>query len=131
MARERDPRVAEHAHRAAAATVATTWQQETVAESAREVHALGRELYERIGKVGDHFAKLGRDARQAPSARTTRRSARSRRACSSPARKLEEHGIRQRARSSQPDRAPRGRSPRRSSSSRAQLAISAGDADAA
>jgi DNA recombination protein RmuC len=31
-----------------------------VAESAREVHALGRELYERIGKVGDHLAKLGR-----------------------------------------------------------------------
>ena len=27
---------------------------------AREVHALGRELYERIGKVGDHLAKLGR-----------------------------------------------------------------------
>ena len=41
-------------------TVAATWQQETVAESAREVHALGRELYERIGKVGDHLAKLGR-----------------------------------------------------------------------
>jgi DNA recombination protein RmuC len=41
-------------------TVAMTWQQETVAESAREVSALGRELYKRLATMGAHFAKLGR-----------------------------------------------------------------------
>jgi DNA recombination protein RmuC len=41
-------------------TVAATWQQETVADSARAVHALGKDLYVRVGKIGEHFAKLGR-----------------------------------------------------------------------
>ena len=41
-------------------TVAMTWQQETVAESAREVSDLGRELYKRLATMGTHFAKLGR-----------------------------------------------------------------------
>ena len=41
-------------------TVATTWQQETVAESAREVSALGRELYKRLATMGAHFGKLGK-----------------------------------------------------------------------
>jgi DNA recombination protein RmuC len=36
------------------------WQQETVAESAREVSALGRELYKRLGTMGAHVARLGR-----------------------------------------------------------------------
>jgi DNA recombination protein RmuC len=36
------------------------WQQETVAESAREVSELGRELYERLSVLGRHVAKLGR-----------------------------------------------------------------------
>jgi len=36
------------------------WQQETVAESAREVSALGRELYKRLATMGAHVAKLGR-----------------------------------------------------------------------
>jgi DNA recombination protein RmuC len=36
------------------------WRQETVAESARTISRLGRDLYERIGVLGDHFAKLGR-----------------------------------------------------------------------
>ena len=40
-------------------TVAAVWQQETVAESAREVHALGQELYDRIGVLGGHFNSLG------------------------------------------------------------------------
>jgi DNA recombination protein RmuC len=36
------------------------WQQEKVAEDARMVHALGRELYERMTvAVGSHLAKLG------------------------------------------------------------------------
>ena len=41
-------------------TVSMTWQQETVAESAREVSELGRELYKRLATMGTHFAKLGR-----------------------------------------------------------------------
>lgn len=41
-------------------TVAMTWQQETIAESAREVSDLGRELYKRLATMGAHFAKLGR-----------------------------------------------------------------------
>src|SRR3954453_17727297 len=41
-------------------TVAYCWQQETVAESAREVNRLGRDLYERLGTFARHFAKIGR-----------------------------------------------------------------------
>ena len=41
-------------------TVAYGWQQETVAESAREISALGRELYDRLGVFAGHFAKVGR-----------------------------------------------------------------------
>ncbi len=40
--------------------IAHGWQQEKVAEDARVVHSLGRELYERMTvTVGSHFAKLG------------------------------------------------------------------------
>jgi DNA recombination protein RmuC len=41
-------------------TVSYGWQQETVAESARAVSDLGRELYDRLGTMGRHVAKLGR-----------------------------------------------------------------------
>lgn len=41
-------------------TVAHGWQQERLAESAAEVQRLGRELYERLGKLGAHFDGLGR-----------------------------------------------------------------------
>jgi DNA recombination protein RmuC len=41
-------------------TVAYGWQQETVAESAREVNRLGRELHERVGVFLGHFDKVGR-----------------------------------------------------------------------
>ncbi|HSG13143.1 MAG TPA: DNA recombination protein RmuC [Gaiellaceae bacterium] len=36
------------------------WQQETIAESAREVSELGRELYKRLSTMGTHVSKLGR-----------------------------------------------------------------------
>ncbi len=36
------------------------WQQETIAESAREVSELGRELYKRLSTMGVHVSKLGR-----------------------------------------------------------------------
>lgn len=41
-------------------TVSYTWQQETVAESAREIQALGQELYKRLGKFATFLAKVGR-----------------------------------------------------------------------
>jgi DNA recombination protein RmuC len=41
-------------------TVAMTWQQETIAESAREVSDLGRELYKRLSTMGTHFARMGK-----------------------------------------------------------------------
>jgi DNA recombination protein RmuC len=36
------------------------WQQETIAESAREVSELGRELYKRLATMGAHVTKLGK-----------------------------------------------------------------------
>ncbi|HTP24671.1 MAG TPA: DNA recombination protein RmuC [Anaeromyxobacteraceae bacterium] len=42
-------------------TVAHGWQQQAIAENARAVCALGRELHERLGTLGTHFAKLGRE----------------------------------------------------------------------
>jgi DNA recombination protein RmuC len=36
------------------------WRQETIAESAREVSELGRELYTRLATLTEHFAKVGR-----------------------------------------------------------------------
>jgi DNA recombination protein RmuC len=41
-------------------TVAHGWQQERIAENAREISELGRELYERLGVFASHFAKVGR-----------------------------------------------------------------------
>jgi DNA recombination protein RmuC len=41
-------------------TVAATWQQETVAQSAREVHLLGQELYDRLVTMAGHVSQLGR-----------------------------------------------------------------------
>ena len=40
--------------------VAYGWNQETVAESARQVSELGRELYNRIATMTGHFTKVGR-----------------------------------------------------------------------
>jgi DNA recombination protein RmuC len=41
-------------------TIAATWQQETVAESAREVHGLGQELFDRLCTLAKHFTQVGR-----------------------------------------------------------------------
>ena len=41
-------------------TVAFTWQQQALTESAVELMALGRELYSRLGTLGSHAAKMGR-----------------------------------------------------------------------
>jgi DNA recombination protein RmuC len=41
-------------------TVSYGWQQETVAESARSIARLGREVYDRLGVFSRHFSKVGR-----------------------------------------------------------------------
>jgi DNA recombination protein RmuC len=40
--------------------VAYGWRQEAVAENAREISKLGRTLHDRLGKLTEHFSKLGR-----------------------------------------------------------------------
>ncbi len=40
--------------------VAYGWRQESLAENAREISALGKTLHERLGKLNEHFGKLGR-----------------------------------------------------------------------
>ena len=42
-------------------TVALTWQSEALTGSARELFEVGRELYARLGSLGGHTARLGRD----------------------------------------------------------------------
>ncbi len=41
-------------------TVAHGWRHESLAEQAREIHRVGRELHERIGTMTGHLGKLGR-----------------------------------------------------------------------
>jgi DNA recombination protein RmuC len=41
-------------------TVAWAWQQDALTESAREVFALGRELYGRLATMGEHVDRLGK-----------------------------------------------------------------------
>ena len=41
-------------------TIAYAWQQEALTENARTVFELGRELYRRLGTMGEHVDKLGR-----------------------------------------------------------------------
>ena len=41
-------------------SVAAGWRQEKVAESARTVSELGRQLYERLGTLAGHVARLGK-----------------------------------------------------------------------
>jgi DNA recombination protein RmuC len=48
--------------------VAYGWQQDAMAESAREVQLLGAELYQRLSVLGDHFAGVGKGLNSAVSA---------------------------------------------------------------
>lgn len=45
--------------------VAYGWRQVAVEENARRVGELGRELYKRLGDLGEHLARLGRSLEQA------------------------------------------------------------------
>ncbi len=46
---------------ALAKLMAGMWRQETMAEKAREVHEIGRELYKRMLTMGGHLNKLGKN----------------------------------------------------------------------
>ncbi|HEY7603847.1 MAG TPA: DNA recombination protein RmuC [Gaiellaceae bacterium] len=70
---------------------AYAWQQETVAEDARDVAALGRELYERLGVFASHFAKVGRALGTAVGAYNDATGSLERRLLVT-ARKFEQHG---------------------------------------
>jgi DNA recombination protein RmuC len=41
-------------------TIASSWREEQVAQSARAISQLGRELYERLGTMTEHFVTLGK-----------------------------------------------------------------------
>jgi len=41
-------------------TVAYAWTQQALADKARDIHELGRELHERVGTMAGHLDKLGR-----------------------------------------------------------------------
>ncbi|HMO73947.1 MAG TPA: DNA recombination protein RmuC [Sphingopyxis sp.] len=53
---------------AIARTVAAVWRQEKLAGQAREIAALGKELYARMATMGAHIAKVGRNLDQATGA---------------------------------------------------------------
>ena len=40
-------------------TVAHVWRQEAIADNAREIHRLGRELHDRLGTFADHMRRMG------------------------------------------------------------------------
>ena len=41
-------------------TVAHGWRHEALADQAREIHRVGRDLHERLGTMSGHLGKLGR-----------------------------------------------------------------------
>jgi DNA recombination protein RmuC len=46
---------------AIARTIEGVWRQEKLAEQAREIAALGKELYARLATMGSHVSKLGKN----------------------------------------------------------------------
>jgi DNA recombination protein RmuC len=70
---------------------AYAWQQETIAQDARDIAALGRELYERLGVFASHFSKVGRALGTAVGAYNDAAGSLERRLLVT-ARKFEEHG---------------------------------------
>jgi DNA recombination protein RmuC len=74
-------------------TIAAVWNEEKVAESARIVNELGRELYERLTVMTDHFVSLGKRLDGAVQAYNQSVGSLERRVLPQ-ARKLTEHGVR-------------------------------------
>jgi DNA recombination protein RmuC len=74
-------------------TIAAVWNEEKVAESARAVNELGRELYERLTVMTDHFVTLGKRLDGAVQAYNQSVGSFERRVLPQ-ARKLTDHGVR-------------------------------------
>jgi DNA recombination protein RmuC len=72
--------------------VAYGWRQETIAESAKAISDLGRELYTRLATLTDHFAKVGRGLETAVRSYNETVGSLETRVLPS-ARKFKEHGI--------------------------------------
>jgi DNA recombination protein RmuC len=73
-------------------TIAYGWRQETIAESAKTISELGRELYTRLATMTDHFAKVGRGLETAVKSYNETVGSLETRVFPS-ARKFKEHGI--------------------------------------
>jgi DNA recombination protein RmuC len=73
-------------------TIASSWREEQIAESARAVSNLGRELYERLATMVDHVATLGKRLDGAVQAYNQTVGSLERRVLVS-ARRFTEHGI--------------------------------------
>ena len=75
--------------------IAVGWREEKIAESARAVSELGRELYERLATMVDHFARVGKGLDSAVQAYNQTVGSLERRVLVS-ARRFPEHGDRDR-----------------------------------
>jgi len=73
-------------------TVAYGWRQETIADSARQISELGREVYSRLSKFTEHLAKVGRGLETAAGAYNEAVGSLETRVLPS-VRKFKEHGI--------------------------------------
>jgi DNA recombination protein RmuC len=73
-------------------TVAYGWRQETIAESAKEVSELGRELYKRMVTLTEHYSKVGKGLQSAVRAYNDSVGSFERSVLPG-ARKLKDHGI--------------------------------------
>jgi DNA recombination protein RmuC len=74
-------------------TIGAVWNEERVAESAREVNRLGQELYERLTTMTEHFVALGKRLDGAVQAYNQSVGSFERRVLPQ-ARRLTEHGVR-------------------------------------
>jgi len=72
--------------------VAYGWRQETIAESAKAISDLGRELYSRLATLTEHFAKVGRGLETAVKSYNETVGSLETRVLPS-ARKFKEHGV--------------------------------------
>jgi len=72
--------------------VAYGWRQETIAESARAISELGRDVYSRLSKFTEHLAKVGRGLESAAGAYNEAVGSLETRVLPS-ARKFKEHGV--------------------------------------
>jgi DNA recombination protein RmuC len=109
-------------------TIASSWREEQVAQSARAISELGRELYERLGTMTEHLVTLGRRLDGSVQAYNQTVGSFERRVLVS-ARKFPEHGVL--AAKELPDAAPLDKSTQQPQTLELPVRTEAADADAA